>query len=141
MAKPTGKRGRPPITCDDLIPDWEEVALNGYAIGMSDVEVKKLLASPGCRILGNSTWTKLMDDPIFSETIKRGHELSQAWWEEQGRKGLHNLKFNSGLWYMNMKNRHGWRDKKPDEVSHNFTHTTLSDPSQILDILEKLGKK
>lgn len=137
--KPTG---RPRISCDDLVENWEELALDGYASGMSDVEIRKLLARPGFRILGNSTWEKLLKDQHFAETIKKGQVLSQAWWEEHGRKGLLNQKFNSTLWYMNMKNRFKWKDKQPEEVPQIVSQTsTPSDPSQILDILERFGKK
>ena len=47
----------------------------------------------------------------FSDAIKRGEELSRAWWMQQGRENLQNKNFSPVLWYMNMKNRFGWRDK------------------------------
>lgn len=54
----------------------------------------------------------------FSDAIKKGKELSQAWWEYQGRKNLANPKFSSTLWFMNVKNRfkEDWRDRH--EVDH-----------------------
>ena len=46
-----------------------------------------------------------------SDAVKRGIDLSEAWWLERGRENLTNRDFSAVLWYMNMKNRFGWADK------------------------------
>lgn len=57
--------------------------------------------------------------PEFSEAKKRGYAKNRLWWETQGNGNLltdKNKSFNSTVWIFNMKNRHGWRDKKEVEI-------------------------
>jgi DNA-binding XRE family transcriptional regulator len=61
-------------------------------------------------------WEKDPEKPEFTDSVKTGRVLSEAWWTRAGRENLYESKFNHGLWYMNMKNRFGWRDKQ--EVEH-----------------------
>lgn len=59
-------------------------------------------------------WMKVHEE--FSEAVKKGKSFSQGWWMGIARRSLFTNNFNHVLWYMNMKNRFGWRDKQ--EVEH-----------------------
>lgn len=112
MNKPKHAGGRPTIYkseyCESVIPLLKE--------GMSIEEIGLELD------VGYTTiydWMEKHEE--FAQAIKKGREFSKAWWMRRGRKELENDKFNSTLWYMNMKNRFGWADKK--EVNTNLTLT------------------
>ena len=94
--------GRPTKYRPEMCATVEEM----MAEGCSKVEV--------CAELGicYDTWLIWQGEhKEFSESVKTGETLSAAWWEKQGRQNLATQGFNATLWYMNMKNRHGWKDK------------------------------
>jgi transposase len=76
--------------------------------------------------------------PEFSEAIKRGLLKAEAWWEQKARMHLVDEpgqgKLNTALWFINMKNRFGWRD----QVDHNVSGTIKVTHEQALDAL--IGK-
>lgn len=48
----------------------------------------------------------------FLDARKKGDALSLLWWEKEGKDGMWSGKqFNAAIWMINMKNRHGWRDR------------------------------
>jgi transposase len=94
------------------------------AEGCSKVEV--------CAALGicYETWMnfqKAHED--FSLSVKRGEQLSEAWWQREGRTNLKDRDFSATLWYMNMKNRFGWKDKH--EVDNTSSDGTMT-PTKII---------
>lgn len=110
---------------DKLPDDWKEAVVALYSQGGSDKEIKALIHS-WRGTFSNDLWDRWLKDEIeFSETIKRGRILSEAWWEKQGRSNLTSKEFNATLWYMNMKNRFGWAD------SQKIDHTTGGDKIEI----------
>lgn len=48
--------------------------------------------------------------PELADAIKEGLIAAEVWWREQGRSNLNSRTFSPTLWYMNMRNRYGWRD-------------------------------
>ena len=107
--------GRPKIGLDVLWDNWQIDILEMYKEGSSDVEIRALIVNKveGEMKASYTLWDRWLEEEVeFSEIIKRGRLLSEAWWQNQGRTNLKESKFNPTLWYMNMKNRFGWRDKQ-----------------------------
>lgn len=103
-------------------PEKNQEVIDLMSEGASIVEVAAMLD------VSRQTIYEWMDvHPAFSDTIKKGFELCQSWWEKQGRKNLQNKDFNYTGWFMNMKNRfyNDWRDKKEHD------HTTKGNEVNI----------
>ena len=93
--------------------------------GAADVEVKALIYEWRGKF-SNDLWDRWMkDEPEFSETIKTGKLLSEAWWNKEGRTNLKIRDFNYTGWYMQMKNRFGWKDTQ--QIDTTITIPTLPD--------------
>lgn len=109
--KPKKEVGRPKSLLVNLPDNWKETILDLYKEGASNVEVKALIYEWRGQF-SNNLWDRWMkEEKEFWETIKRGNQLSKAWWENQGRTNLKTPAFNYTGWYMNMKNRFKWADK------------------------------
>lgn len=99
--------GRHKKTTKDFPNNWQTVVVEMMGEGASQGEVQAYID------VSDKTFTRILkEDRIFFRTIKRGLRLSRAWWERQGRTNLTSKEFNFVGWYMNMKNRFGWRDRK-----------------------------
>lgn len=99
--------GKPKRTISSLPEGWYDYILEEMNQGASLQEIKAHFD------ISNTLHERWMDEePEYKETIKRGIELSHAWWQKQGRVHLQNKDFSATLWYMNMKNRFGWKDRQ-----------------------------
>ena len=109
---------RPKDDLTSLPKDWYISVLDLYKQGASDVEIKALIHE-WRGSFSNDLWDRwLEEEEEFSETIKTGKLLSESWWHKNGRINLENKEFSYTGWYMQMKNRFGWRDKS--EVEQNI---------------------
>lgn len=116
--------GRPQKTIKDLPSNWKTIIEDNMKQGASKQEIKAKL------FISNDLFARLMrEDKEFSETIKEYEQYSYAWWLTIARENLENKGFNAVLWYMNMKNRFGWKDKR--EIEHKNTETATFDISKL----------
>ena len=126
----TVKKGRPVITKEELTENWEKQIIEQFKDGWSIVEVATELG------ISKGTFYNLMDrDQVFLNAVKRGIDLSEAWWTKQGRVGLRERDFNYTGWYMNMKNRFKWRDRHENIPSDN-QEKSLFPENAALEILK-----
>lgn len=81
--------------------------------------------------------------PEFSEAIKHGEKLSEAWWMKLGRENLYSKNFNHRLWYINMKNRFSWCDKQDHKITNKKEVCIRQevDSKKIIETIEKIKKK
>ncbi len=130
----TKKTGRPAMTVQTMgLPDnWKEIIYEQSMKGVSEVGIRAHLCTLGGKF-SDVTWDALKArDQEFVGTINKARVLCQAWWEEQGMKNLEHSKervFETALWFINMKNRFGWRDKT--EIEHDLSDSTIEVLSKL----------
>lgn len=112
--------GRPKSDLTTLPKAWKQKMLSMYENGASDIEVQAWIWKERGSFSNDLWYRWLKEEPEFSEAVNLGHKLCEAWWQNMGRTNLHQEqdgpKFNSTLWYMNMKNRFAWSDRQ--ETTH-----------------------
>ena len=121
--------GRPTDYDPSICGDIPEMFRNGE----SKAEVAAAL---GIARSTFSLWEQKHEE--FSAAVKRGVDLSVAWWLREGRMSLRDRDFSYTGWYMNMKNRHGWRDKQDittDGTKIETPHVTIThvEPGKATD--------
>ena len=114
--------------------DWYKIILTEYKNGASDVEIKAIIINWRGKF-SNGLFDRWIDEEVeFSQTIKTGRILSEAWFQKHGRKNLTNKDFSYTGWYMQMKNRFGWADN-----TNNKTETTAK--IQVVEMTKEERKE
>lgn len=92
-------------------PEYCEKVIEMMRDGMSITEIAYHL-----NVAKSTVYEWIDNQAEFSSAIKAGKDFSEGWWMTKGRENISTKEFNSTLWYMNMKNRFGWKDKQESEV-------------------------
>lgn len=111
--KPKGPGGRPSL----YKPEYCERVIE---LGREGMSVLEMAAEIGVsRVTLEEAWPAAHEE--FLEAFARARELSQAWWEREGRTGLRADKFNAQLYSRSMSARFpkDWRESK--NVESNVT--------------------
>jgi AcrR family transcriptional regulator len=106
QAKPKGPGGRPSL----YKPEYCERVLELGREGMSVVEMAAEIGVSRSTL--EEHWPAAHEE--FCEAFARARELSQAWWERQGRVGLTAERFNAQVYSRSMAARFpkDWRESK-----------------------------
>ena len=136
--------GRPKTEWETFVsvhPNWKTIITENYAKGRSDERIRRDLRMGDTMMLCREVFDRFMDEvPEFSASVKTGREASKLWWLEVGQDNMWDENFSPTLWFMNMKNRHAWRDKQPDEVAKVFNVSSqtvnTSSPEDNLKLIQ-----
>ena len=95
--------------------------------GLSFVEVA---ADFGVHRSTVAAWAKDTRYPEFTEAVKLGRQLSEAWWMRTGRLGTTGqlARFNANSWFATMKCRFGGR-----WLADNKTQVEISESRKLTD--------
>lgn len=115
------KMGAPTKNPEDVNPNWQEAMKVAYSEGKSDTWVRARVLNAISRDL----WYRWMEeDKDFSDSVKQGRELSQAWWEDVSVDHAvgSNTDANATSLIFNMSNRFKDDWKQRQSVEQTTTH-------------------
>ncbi len=128
---------------EDLAPGWEEMMLKGFSEGRGPAEIWVALPMMnGKRRLTRVTWKRFIEkDEYFAAVVSFGKDLYRAYWERLGRVHIKDKDFNHVMWFMNMKNRHKWRDRLEQTIPEDMGRKVFAKQPDSKEWLDKFKPK
>lgn len=112
--------GRP----TDYRPEYCDIVVE---LGKHGVSKEEMALELGISVTTFYTWQAANEE--FLKAVKQAEGESIGWWKKEGRTNLKDKDFSATLWYMNMKNRFGWKDKTETEHSGSVEIKNIKDMS------------
>ena len=98
-------------------PEYCEVVITLMSEGKSILHLARSL-----NVSRQTIYQWAVDHKEFSDTLDKGKDLAEAYWMDQGERGLWNegkgITFNAPVWKYFMANRFDWRDKQEVEQTN-----------------------
>ncbi len=133
--------GRPETNPEDYNPNWQEEMIAAYALGKSDTHCKVNCFNN--HIVSNDLWDRwIAEKNDFSETVKKGHNLSMAWWENVSQKHADGSKQNANATSLifNMCNRFRNDYQQRQTVEQTTKHSLdVDNLDELRELLEEAG--
>lgn len=92
------------------LPEYNGKALEFLSTGKSIIQLAKYMGVARSTIY---KWAK--DNEAFSDTLKRGQDMSQAVWEDKLEEMMYSKEVNAPLVKLYFANRFKWHDKPEQE--------------------------
>lgn len=125
-----GKLKKWKYSLEDVLPEnWEQIILKLCDEGCCEEEIWSELCverddQGKYKAFNNKMWDRLeAREADLARVLQKGRKLCKAWWIKQGHRNIKNSFFNTALWFINMKNRFGWKDKT--EIEHGLSDVLL----------------
>ncbi len=93
-------------------PEYIDLVVSLMEKGWSKTRVAAHL-----RVHKDTLYEWIKQHPDFSDAVRVGETLSEAWWEEQGVTALTSKEYNTNMFKWLTSNIHGWTDKQSQDIN------------------------
>jgi hypothetical protein len=93
-------------------PKYIDLVISLMELGWSKTRVAAYF-----RVHKDTLYEWIKQHPDFSDAVRVGETLSEAWWEEQGVAALTSKEYNTNMFKWLTSNIHGWTDKQSQDIN------------------------